>query len=432
MTPSSVTGLGLGQTHDPTRLIPGDPDALRADATSFEEIAATLATVADGIGGVGGWVGRAAEAYTDSSGARRTAVLVAATALCTAATALRAHASTLDWAQCQARTAIGQYDAAAGCAPAGPLGIVVVPVGQSSAAGLLAQVRAEVHASGNAAAATLAAATADAPINPGFWNQAGYQWSELWHGAAEAVTGTSRLVWDHSTVRLTTDPDGWARSTSDLATGLVAAGEDPVQLGKDVIDYDTWTTSPARAAGHLAPDAIIAALTAGGGLAATRAAGAGAKIATTTAHVGEDLAASAAVAGTGAARAASAMASGAGLGPATYIARAGVADGVGGLADDAGAAIATSVGLLRAPAALQGLKPTQIDDLARNAGYDIVAGKAGAQNPATRYYVPGTNGSVGFRVLPVGVAGQSGIKGGAYLRFFGDSNAGLRITLGSP
>jgi hypothetical protein len=92
----------------------------------------------------------------------------------------------------------------------------------------------------------------------------------------------------------------------------------------------------------------------------------------------------------------------------------------------------SSADILKDPQALEGLTPSQIDDLARNAGYDILPGKAGAANPATRYYVPGTNGSVGFRVLPSGVAGQTGIKGGAYLRFFGGPFAGLRIPLASP
>ncbi|MGH3713694.1 MAG: HNH endonuclease signature motif containing protein [Micromonosporaceae bacterium] len=52
--------------------------------------------------------------------------------------------------------------------------------------------------------------------------------------------------------------------------------------------------------------------------------------------------------------------------------------------------------------------------------------------PATRYYMPGTNGSVGFRVLPGGVSGQSGIKGSAYLRYFGGPLAGIRVPLGVP
>jgi hypothetical protein len=96
------------------------------------------------------------------------------------------------------------------------------------------------------------------------------------------------------------------------------------------------------------------------------------------------------------------------------------------------AGVASADDVLHDPAAPEGLTPSQIDDLAKNAAYDIFPGKAGAANPATRYYLSGTNGSVGFRVLPGGVARQTGIKGAAYLRFFGGRNAGLRIPLGSP
>ncbi len=81
------------------------------------------------------------------------------------------------------------------------------------------------------------------------------------------------------------------------------------------------------------------------------------------------------------------------------------------------------------PGSLEGLAPSQIDDLARNAGYEIKAGSASATNPATRYYLPGTRGSQGFRVLPEGVPGQEGIKAGPYLKFFGgplhDTGVGL-------
>lgn len=85
---------------------------------------------------------------------------------------------------------------------------------------------------------------------------------------------------------------------------------------------------------------------------------------------------------------------------------------------------------LNDPKALEGLRPSRVDDLARNAGFEVLPGKASAKNAATRYYVPGTNRSVGFRVLPGGVAGQSGIKAGPYLRYFGGPRAGQRVPLG--
>ncbi len=92
----------------------------------------------------------------------------------------------------------------------------------------------------------------------------------------------------------------------------------------------------------------------------------------------------------------------------------------------------TSLDALKNPKSLEGLAPSQIDDLARNAGFEIRAGSASAKNPATRYYLPGTNGSQGFRVLPQGVPGQPGVKSGAYLKYFGGPLHGTPVQLGMP
>jgi YD repeat-containing protein len=98
----------------------------------------------------------------------------------------------------------------------------------------------------------------------------------------------------------------------------------------------------------------------------------------------------------------------------------------------AGAA-ASAEDVLASPELVRGLTPEQVDAFAREAGYDVVPGRASAANPATRYYVPGTNRSVGFRVLPEGVAGQGGVKSGAYLRYVGGPNAGVGVPLaGNP
>lgn len=92
----------------------------------------------------------------------------------------------------------------------------------------------------------------------------------------------------------------------------------------------------------------------------------------------------------------------------------------------------TSLDALNSPKLLEGLTPSQIDDLARNAGFEVRAGSASAMNPATRYYLPGTNGSQGFRVLPQGVPGQPGVKSGAYLKYFGGPLHDTRVPLGTP
>jgi hypothetical protein len=89
----------------------------------------------------------------------------------------------------------------------------------------------------------------------------------------------------------------------------------------------------------------------------------------------------------------------------------------------------SSLDALKDPSAVEGLSPSQINDLARNAGLEVESGSASAANPATRYYLPGTRQSVGFRVLPRGVAGQTGAKGGPYLRYFGGLNGNQLVEL---
>jgi hypothetical protein len=85
--------------------------------------------------------------------------------------------------------------------------------------------------------------------------------------------------------------------------------------------------------------------------------------------------------------------------------------------------------VLRDPNLVKGLSPAQVDDLGQSAGYDVAAGRSASTNPATRYYVPGTAKSEGFRILPEGVAGQSGLKSGPYLRYFGGPNDGIGVPL---
>lgn len=46
----------------------------------------------------------------------------------------------------------------------------------------------------------------------------------------------------------------------------------------------------------------------------------------------------------------------------------------------------SSADILNDPKALEGLTPSQIDDLVRNAGYDVQPGSAIVANPATRHY----------------------------------------------
>lgn len=81
---------------------------------------------------------------------------------------------------------------------------------------------------------------------------------------------------------------------------------------------------------------------------------------------------------------------------------------------------------------LRGATSAEVDDLARQAGFTVRTGTR--RNPSVTYYRPGTNESVGFRVVPEGVVGQPGVKSGPYLRRFGNPvDEPLRIPLaGNP
>lgn len=97
-----------------------------------------------------------------------------------------------------------------------------------------------------------------------------------------------------------------------------------------------------------------------------------------------------------------------------------------------GAARSGAAARLDTPDLLRGLEVSEIDDLARLAGYEVLPGNPRLANPATRYFVPGTNRSEGFRVLPKGVSGQRDIKAGPYIAFMG-KRKGVRVPLaGNP
>lgn len=65
-------------------------------------------------------------------------------------------------------------------------------------------------------------------------------------------------------------------SVEQVGAMAQALWDDPVgfgtELGKGLLDWDTWADDPARAIGHLLPDAVAALFTAGTGAAATRGA----------------------------------------------------------------------------------------------------------------------------------------------------------------
>ncbi|HWO64939.1 MAG TPA: polymorphic toxin-type HINT domain-containing protein, partial [Umezawaea sp.] len=94
-------------------------------------------------------------------------------------------------------------------------------------------------------------------------------------GAVEAAGGLVEFAWNFTPLRVIFSPSSLFSNILDLYGGLWNGLQDPVAFGKAMVDWDTWSTDPARALGHLVPDAIAAIFT-GGGAAVGRRVGVGA------------------------------------------------------------------------------------------------------------------------------------------------------------
>lgn len=252
-----MTGLRAGVTA--SELVPGDPDDLA-------RLVARCGTVAQGLGGAatrvravdaGDWVGPAGDAFRSVVDVEPGRYDDAAQAFGDTGSAVRAYVTVLREAQSSARTAVTlheQGDAA-------------------RAESMLAEARQRVAAAGVVAARAIAAAWQRAPREPHWWEKAGHFVAEIGRGAWEATAGLAEFTWQVSTVRMVVDPAGWMRDMEHLGEGLCYGVQHPVELGKAVLDWDTWQESPGRAIGHLLPDLVLTLATAGGGATARAARG---------------------------------------------------------------------------------------------------------------------------------------------------------------
>ena len=164
---------------------------------------------------------------------------------------------------------------------------------QQEALGALEAARADLDNAAHVCAGEVRAGCADAPEEPN-WLESGLKFvGGIFEGAGEAVWDLLTMV-PFSPVNLVID--SYKLATGDLTpeeltkkyelsaenawtmaqgvyTGLTT---DPVgfgkELGKSLLDWDTWADDPARAIGHLVPDAVAAVATAGAGALATRGA----------------------------------------------------------------------------------------------------------------------------------------------------------------
>lgn len=104
----------LGSTSDPRALVPGDPAAVRADATLLEQQSTALEEAADDLAAVrvDDWSGDSADAFWGVMDVQPRSWRVTADALTSAVTQLRGYADVLTTAQSNAATAIETWEQA--------------------------------------------------------------------------------------------------------------------------------------------------------------------------------------------------------------------------------------------------------------------------------------------------------------------------------
>ena len=300
----------------PDFTIRGNPEAIRARATLtsekgtlFDDTGSALAKI-----DTAGWTGRAADNFRDAHDLEPDRWYKAGNGFRRAGAALLTYADAVEQAQTAAAWAQGEHERGdqetgeyrgwfdsetnrlqTGLAN-GTYSSITLPVWNDPGN----EIRGNAISEFNAAKATLdnaaqvcagevKAGCADAPEEPSWWESGLKFVGGIFQGAGEAL-------WDIATM-LPFSPanliqDAWKLATGDLtpeelaktyeldwetAVGMWdALREDPVEfgknLGKGLLDWDTWADDPARAIGHLVPDAIAAVATGGTGALATRGA----------------------------------------------------------------------------------------------------------------------------------------------------------------
>ncbi|GAA4731249.1 hypothetical protein GCM10023350_13230 [Nocardioides endophyticus] len=294
--------------------IDGDPGAIRARATTTYDKGQLFFNTGDALSAIdtNGWIGRAADHFRDAHKLEPERWYAAGNGFRTAGTALQSYATAVEQAQKVGEWAQGEYDRGDEVTHSARASYdaEVSDARQKLAAGVYSSLTIEpFHDPGQAirdnaisefgsakasleeAAQTCAgqvrAGCSAAPEEPHWWESGLKFVGGIFQGAGEAV-------WDLLTISpfgaVNMITDTWKLATGDLTPeelmkkyelSLETVGDmwqalqdDPVEfgknLGKGLLDRDAWADDPARALGHLVPDAIAAVATAGTGAVATR------------------------------------------------------------------------------------------------------------------------------------------------------------------
>lgn len=296
--------------------IEGNPGNIRSKAVVMEQKGQLFYDTGDALSkiDVSGWTGRAADEFREAHDLEPDRWIKSGNGFKRAAAGLTTYAVELERAQARAGRAREDYDrgeresasartqydsymgqmrsywSTGGTDQAQPFVDWGNPI-QQDALAELAAAKADLDNAAHVCAGEVRAGCADAPEEPN-WLESGLKFvGGILEGAGEAVWDLLTMV-PFSPVNMVIDaykvatgdltPEELMKkyelsleSAVDMAQGIYAGlTTDPIgfgkELGKSLLDWDTWADDPARAIGHLVPDAIAAVATGGAGAIATR------------------------------------------------------------------------------------------------------------------------------------------------------------------
>lgn len=244
----------LGQTNDPTTLVPGNPDAINNTIDALSQYGDLLYQAGEGLKRIdtsAGWSGAAADAFRNIFHGQPAKWLQAGDAFHDAAKALDAYTSTLIWAQQQAGIAINLWN--------------IGKPSHQAAQDTLSQARTQLDGAGNTAATIVGRARDLAPPKPGFWSQLTSDVGSFFSGAGNTIehvgeTALSGLAsMGNAAIH---NPGSLIETAGGLALAAVSTGGEVGGVALDLTGIGAVLGVPINAVS-------AAGVTAGLGLAAT-------------------------------------------------------------------------------------------------------------------------------------------------------------------
>ncbi|WP_240555260.1 putative T7SS-secreted protein [Streptomyces albus] len=241
--------LQLDQTEDPKRLVYGSPSKIRSTAQHLKDFKTAFENVANGLKGLpkGTLKGKAADAFWEKVGMEPAKWTKAADACEKAAGALESFASTVEWAQGQAREAVAKYK----------------DDKKEEAEEQLKEARSQRNTAAGVAQKAVKAARDAAPPKPDYWDQAGDGLEGLKLDAVHVTGGVVKgLAGLNNFVRSInpadpyniTHPAEYVTNLNSTVTGIMRAANDPVGTGKAMLD--AFKKDPAEGFGRLIPELL--------------------------------------------------------------------------------------------------------------------------------------------------------------------------------